>query len=69
MLDGGAGNGMANLVLSMLGDAPAGNIVLVENLGAGEVSGTFDRLNGVVGAAAQGAEVLLGGNAYTQLHL
>lgn len=65
ILDGGAGNGIANLVLSMLGDAPAGNIVLVENLGTGAVSGTFDRLNGVVGAAAQGAEVLLGGNTYT----
>jgi hypothetical protein len=66
ILDGGTGasTGIADLVLSASAPLAAGNIVLVETTSSTAVAGVFDRLNGVVGAAAQGASVILGGNTY-----
>jgi hypothetical protein len=63
-LDAGS-TGVANLVLSANGALGAGNIVLVEQTGTAAVNGIFDQLNGVVGAATQGAAVVLGGKSYT----
>lgn len=60
-LDPQTGAGTANLKLSFAGTTMvSGNIVLVENKGTAAVSGVFDQLNGVVGAANQGAAVILG---------
>jgi hypothetical protein len=64
ILDNAGANGVANLMLSATGAMGAGNIVLVEQTSTGAVSGIFDQLNGVVGAATQGAAVALGGNNY-----
>jgi len=62
------GTGTANLVLTLtaaIGD-PLAPIVLVKNASASAVLGTFDRLNGVIGAATEGAPVVLsfGGTNY-----
>jgi hypothetical protein len=66
VLDGGTGTstGIADLVLSASAPLRAGDIVLVETTSSTAVAGIFDRLNGVVGAATQGASVVLGGNTY-----
>lgn len=66
ILDGGAvaTGGIADLVLTATAPLAAGNIVLVETTSTTAVAGIFDRLNGVVGAATQGAAVVLGGKNY-----
>jgi hypothetical protein len=63
VLDAGGANSVASLVVSLTSTAPNADILLVKNIGAGAVSGTFDSLNG--GSAAEGAALTLGGNTYT----
>ncbi len=53
---------VADLVVTLTGDAPAGDILLIENTGTSDVVGVFDSLNG--GSAAEGAYVNLGGSVY-----
>jgi|GEM_PF-1920773 len=67
ILDGGAvpTAGIANLILTATAPLGAGDIVLVDTTSATAVAGIFDQLNGVAGAAGQGASVALGGNSYT----
>jgi len=67
ILDGGTGTstGIADLVLTATAPLAASNIVLVETTSATAVSGIFDRLNGTIGAATQGASVALGGQSFT----
>ena len=66
-LDIGA-TSVANLVLTLTAaiNDPLAPIVLVKSASAQAVSGTFDQLNGVIGAADEGDPVVLsfGGNNY-----
>jgi hypothetical protein len=55
-------NAIANLLVSLTGSLPVGDIMLINNTGAGVVQGIFDTLNG--GSAAEGTALVLGANTY-----
>jgi hypothetical protein len=59
--------GTSNLVVTLLGSAPTGNILLVKNTSATAVSGSFNTLNG--GSGAEGTTVVLGGNTYVLTYM
>jgi hypothetical protein len=58
---------IADLIVTVTGSAPAGNLLLIKNTGASAVVGKFDSLNG--GSALEGATVVLGGNTYTLTYM
>jgi hypothetical protein len=64
ILDQAGADSTAKLLVSLTAAPPSGNITLVENQSTGDVTGTFDTVNG--NPAPEGASVVLsfGGNNY-----